>query len=225
MVARQVAVAVAVVAVESEPTAAPPTTTEGRVRPALIRWLAALPLRWWLTIGVALLIAASAVFGGLAEATEVRNGPVILEPGQEFVGPELTTTVTSAEITDVAPGLTLEPDEGNTYVVVEATVTNTWRVSSITFGDLLQLPWLGEEWQVAERTVLLSDGTIGVQVNPDVPVEVAFVWEIPRELVPTDGVIPVTIMAKSLTEDGLVTYGSYWSSPEPAALVTLEAAQ
>jgi hypothetical protein len=179
------------------------------------------PLRWWFIGTVGVLLAASAAFGGLADARPVDHGPVTVEPGEEFVGPELATIVHSAEFSDTAPGR-FEPDEGYTYLVVRATVTNLWTVSSITFNDVLQTPWLGEDLAEAER-VVFPDGTLDTQVNPQVPLDVIFMWDVPLELVPEDGIVPVTIMSKSFTKDGDVTYGSYWSDPQPAAIVTLEA--
>lgn len=145
----------------------------------------------------------------------------MVEPGEEFIGPELATVVHSAEFSDTAPGR-FEPDEGYTYLVVRATVTNLYTVSSITFTDLLQIPSLGEDMAKAER-VTFGDGTLGPQINPQVPLDVVFMWDVPLALVPEDGVVPVTIMAKSFTKDGDVTFGSYWSDPQPAAIVTLEA--
>lgn len=185
------------------------------------RWLDRVPLRWWFIGTVGLLLAGSAAFGGLADATPADQGPVTVEPGEEFIGPELATVVHSAEFSDTAPGR-FEPDEGYTYLVVRATVTNLYTVSSITFTDLLQIPSLGEDLAKAER-VTFSDGTLGPQINPQVPLDVVFMWDVPLELVPEDGVVPVTIMSKSFTKDGDVTYGSYWSDPHPAAIVTLEA--
>ncbi|MDH6180619.1 hypothetical protein M2152_000801 [Microbacteriaceae bacterium SG_E_30_P1] len=186
------------------------------------RWLDRVPLRWWVIAAVAALLGISAVFGGLNEAERADDGPEVVSVAEEFVGPELATTVHSVEIDTAVTGRVGEAEEGNTYLAVSATVTNLWKVSSITFTDLLQLPWLGDDLAKAER-VVYADGELGVQVNPNVPVDVVFIWEIPTELVPEDGIIPVTIMAKSFTEDGDVTYGSYWSSPEPAAVVELDA--
>ena len=204
----------------------PPVVVEEAVavvasnRRAMTRWLDRVPLRWWFIAGVAVLLAISALFGGLADADRVEAGPVEVGAGTEIVGPELTTTVRSAEISSSAPGVFGEAEEGTAYLVIEATVTNTWRVSTITFTDLLQLPSLGEEGAKAERVVLLSDNTTGVQAHPGVPVDVAFVWELPVLQLP-DSTIAVSVMAKTLTEDGDVTYGSYWSDPEPIAIVTL----
>jgi len=184
------------------------------------RLLDRVPLRWWFIGTIGLLLAGSAAFGGLADAETADVGPVAVEPGEEFVGPELAVVVDSAEFSDTAPGR-YEPDEGYTYLVVRATVTNLWTVSSITFTDLLQIPEFGEDLAKAER-VTFSDGTLGPQINPQVPVDVVFMWDFPSSLIPEDGVVPVTIMSKSFTEDGDVTYGSYWSDPQPAAIVTLE---
>ncbi len=178
-----------------------------------------MPLRWWFLTGVGALLAISALFGGLADAESVAAGPPHVEAGTENVGPQFTSIVRSAETSPVVPGIVSEPEEGNTYLLVSATVTNTWRIST-NANDLLQLPWLGDGLAVAERVVLVSDGTTNPQAHPGVPIDVVYVWEVPLADVP-ESTMPVTVIEKVLTEDGDLTYGAYWSDPTPAAIVTL----
>jgi hypothetical protein len=188
------AVAAVAVAVASRPT-----------NPVL-RVLDSVPAKWWLFGIAALVLAASALFGGLADAGRAEVELPVLTAGEEFVGPQLTTTISSAELTDVAPDYSFEPEEGNTYLVVTAVVTNTVKKSTTSVADLLQLEWLDDDAQgVTERVALVSDGTSLPQANPGVPIEVAFVWEVPvGNVVPGD------------------TFGDYWSNPVVAAHVDVE---
>ncbi len=190
--------------------------------PAL-RLLDSVPVKWWLVLAAALILGASALFGGLDDATVAAPEPVLVGVGEPFVGPQLTTTILSTELTDVAPGYSLEPGDGNTYLVVTATVTNTWTTSTELIRDLLQLEWLdGEGTGEADRLTLVSDGTSSPQANPGVPIEVAYVWEVPEGVLAPGDVARVSIRSKSLTVDGDVSYGSYWSSPVVAAHADVE---
>jgi hypothetical protein len=204
---------VAVVAVEVE---------SKRTNPVL-RALDSVPAKWWLGIIAAIVLGASAVFGGLDDATVASPEPRLLAAGDTFTAPELSTTVHSARITDLAPGYSLEPDVGNTYLVVTATVMNNWTTSTTSIGDLLQLEWLETETHgEADRTALVSDGSPLPQANPGVPTDVAYIWQVPVDELSPGDIVRVSIRSKTLTVDGDVTYGSYWSSPIVAARVDVE---
>lgn len=194
------------------------TTDGGRGRVA--RWLGSIPTSIWFIVGAALILGASALFGGLDDADLSARQPPVVPVGEEIARDEFTTVVHSAYLADVAPGFTLEPDEGNTYLVVEATVTNHGRVTTITFSDLLQLDQL--EDPLAARTARLIDGSGLPHANPGLPIAVAFIWEIPEGTVSPGDTVQLTVMAKSFMEDGDVTFGSYWSDPQPTAFVDVE---
>ncbi len=172
---------------------------------------------WWLVAGAAVILGASALFGGLDEATPSAEEVPVTAVGEPIVRDEFTVIVESAQLMDIAPGYSLEPEAGNTYFVVSATVTNNWRVSTTSLGDLLRLEWAEEP--DATRTVRLIDDSPLAQANPGVPTSVAFVWEIPQAEREVGATARITVSARTLTEDGDVTYGSYWSDPRPTAYV------
>lgn len=202
--------------------AAAVAVASNRTNPVL-RALDSVPAKWWLFVIAAVVLAASAIFGGLDDATQADPEPPVLSPGQAFVGPQLTTTLHTAELMEVAPGYTLEPEDGFTYLVVMATVTNTSTTSTTAITDLLQLEWLDDETQgEPDRTALLSDGTSLPQANPGVPIDVAYIWQVPIGDVEPADTVRVAIRSKTFTLDGDVTYGSYWSDPVVAARVDLE---
>ncbi len=176
-----------------------------------------MPLFWWFVAGAALLLGVSALFGGLDEADRSAAEPPLVPVGERIVRDEFTVVVESARLMDIAPGYSLEPEAGNRYLVVTTTVTNNWRVSTTSLGDLLHLEWAEEP--DATRTVRLIDDSPLAQANPGFPVNVAFVWEIPQGEREVGETARITVSARTLTEDGDVTYGSYWSDPRPTAYV------
>jgi len=220
---RQAAVGVAAVAEASKSPGESNQAATARPKGRVVKAIDSVPLKWWFTgVGVVIL-AVSAAFGGLADAQEVRALIPQLQPGDQFVGPELSATLHSAELTDVAPDYTIEPEAGNTYLVVTATVTNNWKESTILISDLLRLEWLKDEAEgVPSRVALLSDGTSLPQANPGVPIEVAYIWEVPLDALTPGDDVEVAIRTKTFVLDGDVTYGSYWADPVTAATVTLE---
>lgn len=193
-----------------------------RTNPVLLA-LDSVPARWWLFAIAAVALAASAIFGGLDDASQADPEPPVLSPGEAFVGPQLTTTLHTAELMDVAPGYTLEPDDGFTYLVVTATVTNTSVTSTTAIDDLLQLEWLDDETKgEPDRTALVSDETPLPQANPGVPMDVAYIWQVPIGELESGDTVRVSIRSKTFVQDGDVTYGSYWAYPVVAARVDLE---
>lgn len=215
------------VVVASEPSANPAqrdTPVKARVR--LARLIDAIPVKWWLAIVAALILAASAIFGGLDDAAPAEAETPVLSAGEPFVGPELTASLHEAWLTDLAPGLTLNPDDGFTFLVVSATVTNTWTRSTTAIRDLLQLEWIVDDTAgEPDRTALISDGTPSPQAEPGVPMEVAYIWQVPIDRVADGDTVRVAIRSKTLTVDGDVTFGSYWADPTIAAQVDLEVSQ
>lgn len=189
-------------------------------RGRIVRWLAAVPTSIWFLVGLGIILGVSALFGGLDDADLSARQPPVVAAGEEIVRDEFTTTVHSARLTDVTPGYSFEPEEGFTYLVVEATVTNNGLVTTISFSDLLAIDSLEEP--VATRIVRLIDNSTLPQANPGVPTEIAFVWEVPEDAVAPGDTVRLTVNAKTFTRDGDVTFGSYWSDPQPSAYVELE---
>lgn len=194
--------------------------TSPSVRVRIARWLGSIPTSIWFIVGAAVILGVSALFGGLDEADLSSRQPPVVPAGEEIVRDELTTIVHSAYVGDVAPGYSFEPEEGNVYLVVEATVTNNARVTTVTFSELIRVDQLEEP--VALRTARLVDGSGLPQANPGVPTGVGFVWEVPEGSVSPGDTVRLTITAKSFTADGDVTFGSYWSDPQPTAFVDIE---
>lgn len=200
-------------------------TDEAEDKPVgfLARVLDTVSTRHWILLGGAVLLAITGLFGGLATADkQIRELPV-LAVGEEHVGPQFSVAVHDLELMDVAPGYSFEADEGNEYLVVTMTLTNNYVTSTIAITDAIGFEWLDEEYSTADRTVLLSDSTTLAQAHPHLPIEVAMVWQVPRDSIAEGETVPVSIMQASLRTDGDVTFGAYWYDPVPVAHVNVTA--
>jgi hypothetical protein len=188
----------------------------------LRRVIAAIPAKWWILVGAAVLLGASALFGGLDEADSSGDALPVLSPGETFVADELTTTVMDAQLTGTLPNSYSEPDEGNRFIAVAATVTNNFRNSTSFLDDVLVLDILaGDPDLERPRVFLVSDGTTLPQAPPRVPVDLLFVWEVPEGMVTDGEVISLTVRSRSYFTQNSVTYGDRWQDPVAAATIDL----
>jgi hypothetical protein len=185
-----------------------------------VRWLSAIPNSIWVLVGLGLVLAVSAIFGGLNDAEVAEETRPVVPAGEAIETEQFTLVVESARLSDVAPDYSFEPEDGNVYLIVEAVVTNKWTETNTTFADVLQLDWIDEP--VTSRTARTLDGSTAAQANPHLPIGVTWVWEVPEDDVEPGATVRVTALAKSFMADGDVTYGSYWFDPVPVAYVDLE---
>lgn len=193
------------------------------VRPSkrLLLWLSNMPVGWWIVLGVAVVLGVSALFGGLDDADPTADNPPTVALGEPIVRDELTTVVQSLSVGDSALGAIGEPDEGMAYLVLTARVTNNYTLSTVTITDLFQFDEY-PDMPPYDRVVLLADDTTLPQAHPGVPIDAAWVWSIDEDMISAGDTVRVSVMAKTLTKDGLVSYGSYWSDPIATAWVDVE---
>lgn len=184
-----------------------------------MRGLSAVPTLWWIILAVAIVLGASALFGGLDDADTSGDSDVTtIAVGEQLVGDEFTVTVTGAQLYDAYPSEYNEPEDGNRLLVVTAKVMNNW-TEYTSLEELLGLEFLGPTGQFTHTRVLLSDLTGNPIAIPRVPVEVAYVWEVPAGEFDDGDTVQVTIMSRTLFTDNFVTYGDYWTNPQPVAHV------
>ena len=179
--------------------------------------------RYWIIIIGAVLLAVTGLFGGLATAENLTPELPVLAVGEEHVGPQFTVAVHKVELMDVAPGYSFEADEGNEYLVATVTLTNNYVTSTTAITEAIGLDWLDEEHSTVDRTVLLSDSTTLAQAHPNLPIDVAIVWQLPRDAIDEGETVQVSIMDASLRTDSDLTFGEYWYDPVPVAHVDLTA--
>jgi len=196
------------------------------------------PTTWLVTAVAAVLLAVSAVFGGLDDA-EVQAATVI-QAGDPHAGSELTLTVDQALLIDAFPEQLVIPDEGNRLLVVRAVVENTTneprrlitaplrssgaaRLQSTIEADVLRISGVHGQALTSPPTSILviDDGSDKVVVQPDMPVELAFVWEVPAAAVTKGDTIEVQLLDRVLISEGELTYGGLYGDPVVTARLEL----
>jgi hypothetical protein len=186
-----------------------------------------LPTAWLLSAVAAVFLAVSAVFGGLDDAP-VQAAPVI-DAGDTHVGAELTVTVSQALLIDGFPEQNVKPEPGNRLLVVRADVENTTtgplrlsttEANSIRVGGVTDLPLASPPSNI----LVIDDGSDKVVVQPGIPVELAFLWEIASDAVVEGDSIQIQLMDRVLISEGELTYGGLYGDPVVTASLELELA-
>jgi len=183
-----------------------------------------LPTRWLVTGSTAVLLGLSALFGGL-ETAPVQAAPV-LAAGDTHVGSELTVTVDQALLIDAFPEQYLTPKAGNRLLVVRAVVENTTteprRLSPVEADSVgvTGVPGLSTA-KPPLRILVIDDGSDRVVVQPGVPVELAYVWEIDGADLAAGDTITVTLLNRLYISEGELTYGGLYGDPVVAATLDL----
>ena len=186
-----------------------------------------LPTKWLITSVSAVLLALSAVVGGLDDAPVV---PVpVIEAGDSHAGTELTIVVNGALLIDAFPEQSIVPDEGNRLLVVRATVENTTaeprRLADGSTADtdsigIAGIPGL-EDGEPPERILVIDDGSDRAVVQPGVPVELAYLWEVAGDAVGEGDPVTVNLMDRDFISEGRLTYGGLYGAPLVSATLEL----
>jgi hypothetical protein len=193
-----------------------------------------LPTAWLLSGITGVFLAVSAAFGGLDDAP-VQAAP-ILEAGDTHQGMELTVSVSRALLIDAFPEQLLTPDQGHRLLVVRAVVENTTtaplrlasaptgpvRLNGIT-ADTIRVSGV-EGLPVATPPVsvlVIDDGSDDAVVQPGVPVELAFVWDVAADAVAEGDSIEVQLMDRVKISEGELTYGGLYDDPVVSATLEL----
>jgi hypothetical protein len=183
-----------------------------------------LPTKWLITSVSATVLALSALVGGLEDAP-VAAVPAI-DAGSAHVGSELTVSIGQALLIDAFPEQGIVPDDGNRLLVVRATVENTTneprRLGTVDADSvgLAGVPGLaaGEP----PRTVaVIEDGSSNTVVQPGVPVELAYIWEVAGDAVAAGDPVTVDLLDRDFISEGRLTYGGLYGDPIVTATVEL----
>lgn len=182
------------------------------------------PTKWLLTSVAIVFLGVSAVFGGLHDAP-AHLTPAI-EAGEAHAGSELTITVNQALLIDAFREQYLVPETGSRLLVVRADVENTttepFRLSTVEADSLR----VGGVSGLAEGTppssiLVIDDGSDRVVVQPGVPVEVAFIWEVAGDAVTKGDSIGVELLDRVRIGEGRLTYGGLYGDPVVKATLDL----
>jgi hypothetical protein len=203
-------------------TTTPPATRAARIRARAKVLTTKVPTRWFVTAGLALFLAASAAFGGLEEAD---TPPVPqLDVGEAFTGAQLRIAVEDAVLIDAFPEAFITPETGNRLLVIRATVENVWdkpvsTISEIGAADNIRPRGITDMDDKPLTVAVISDGSPYPSLQPAIPIELAFIWEVPDGAVSQSDVLRVDVLDKTYAAGGFVTYGERFQDPVVAAYV------
>jgi hypothetical protein len=185
------------------------------------------PTKWFITALSTLFLVASAAFGGLA-AVPTPPLPTI-EPGSTFAGTQLDIAVSAAVLIDAFPEQGIEPTPGNRLLVVRAIVENVWDFPVSTMGGVGaadNLRVVGANGVTADglsedtppfAVAIVSDGSQQTELQPGVPVELAYIWQVPSNALADAAQVRVAILDKVYHSGGQVAYGENFADPFVAA--------
>jgi hypothetical protein len=205
-------------------TTTSPSTRAARIRARAKELSTKVPTRWFVTGLLGLFLAASAAFGGLEEA----DAPPLpqLDVGEAFTGAQLRIAIEDAVLIDAFPEALIIPAEGKRLLVVRATVENVWdrpvpATNGIGAADNVRPRGIKDLEDSPLTVAVISDGTKMPELQPGVPVELAFVWEVTPSAVGEDDVIRIDVLDKTYAAGGYVTYGERFQDPFVAAYAEL----
>lgn len=175
-----------------------------------------LPTKWLITGISAVLLGLSAVLGGL---NDVAATPIPqVEAGEPYAGERLTITAERAALIDGFPEQGVRPADGNRLLVVVATVENTSndpvRLATQTSKADTLLPVdveFAQEATAPTAILVFDDGSTVATVQPGVPVEVAFVWEVPAGELSGGDELRVDLLDRTYQGEATVYFGDRFS--------------
>lgn len=185
------------------------------------------PTKWLVSGLVGLFLVASAAFGGL----DAAGAPPVPEvaAGQSYTGEQLRITVDRATLIDAFPEQSIVPDEGNRLLVVIATVEDVWNEPALTIsgqGAADNLRPVGVEGLDATSepfsVAVIDDGSQYPELQPGVPIELAFIWQVEAGAITDGDEVRVDIYDKTYRAEGFLTYGDRFIDPVVAAYTTVE---
>ncbi|MEU4014765.1 hypothetical protein AB0E56_05800 [Microbacterium sp. NPDC028030] len=177
-----------------------------------------IPTSWLITGAGAVLLATTAVFGGL-EAAAVDPTPVV-EVGETFAGSDLEMTVVGVELRDELSderGRTLVfPDEekGERILVVTVDVTNTFDTPRPSTANAPQSPVVDgiriEGLDEKGDVLRADDGERAPRLQPDVPARLLLTWTVGPDDFHDGDEITLTLPESDHYVGQSVMRGDYW---------------
>ena len=125
---------------------------------------------------------------------------------------------------DAFPEAYITPQPGNRLLVIRATVENVWdkpvsTYSSIGAADNVRPQGVDGMEDEPLTVAVISDGSSYPELQPAVPVELAFIWEFPDGAISQSDVLQIDLLDKTYAAGGFVTYGERFEDPFVAASV------
>lgn len=179
---------------------------------------------WWAWVVAALVLAALVAWplGGWDTVERDAAQAERIAPGERHDAEQFATRIDRAEVLDVRPGSSLDPEPGVAYLAVYGTFENRTDQTYAAASDLLSVRVGDRTLERADSQVLVADGSSSTQLQPGLPTEVAYVWEVDASAVaPGDG-LQVSVIDRT-SEESLITSGTTWLFPRVGAVVDLVA--
>jgi hypothetical protein len=150
-----------------------------------------------------------------------------VDAGERHAGTELAVTVDGVVLIDAFPEQLIVPEEGNRLLVVRATVENTTdtyrRLSSVDADSVVVDGVPGLTRATPPSTIaVVDDGSSYAVVQPGVPVELAFIWEVADDALEAGDTVGVDLLDRVYIGAGRLTYGGLYDTPAVGARLELE---
>ncbi|HEX5857402.1 MAG TPA: hypothetical protein VFY91_04760 [Microbacterium sp.] len=183
------------------------------------------PTKWFAGILTGLFLAATAAFGGLADAP----APAVasLDLGEPHTSAQLTVQVEDVVLVDDFPELSLDLQPGERALIVLAHVTNEWTrplyAGAGGSSDLADTVRVGVEALEGVGPVAIArvdDAVTSPLLQPGLRVPLAFIWAVPRSAVEGGDAVDVRVFDQSLYTGEVVTAGQWWDDPALAVTVS-----
>ena len=204
------------------------TAANASARAKVLAWarrsIDLIPTSWLITGAGAVLLATTAVFGGL-EAAAVDPIPVVAV-GETFSGSDLDMTVVGVELRDERGNALVFPDEekGERVLVVTVDVVNTFTsprqpqtsASPSPVVDGILIEGLAEKGAISRA----DDGEGVTRLQPDVPVRLLLAWIVGPDDFRDGEEITLTLPTSDHYVGKSLIDGDYWQNARVGATLT-----
>lgn len=178
-----------------------------------------LRLPWWLwtILGLGAAVGTVAALGGFEEVP-IAELPII-ELGDVHHGTQLDTVITAAYLSHRAPGQEYDVDEGEIYIVVEATLLNTTN-RPVHGYDAVRIVVDGavEPTEKPYGLIELRRGDVVGPVQPGLPVAAAYTWVVGETSVSAGDEIRIGLFETFAVDDNLILE-DVRTAPTPTARI------
>ncbi|MFE6735132.1 hypothetical protein [Microbacterium sp. NPDC057650] len=205
---------------EADADAAGRAESEARLTSWVRKTTDKVPTGWIITGAGAILLGATAAFGGLAPQEQPK--PVEISAGESYTGSQLDMTVVSAGVGGYVRGSGVTPEEGQRTLVVVLDVTNEFDEPRPT-GEKDALGGIGVDGMklAAPSRNRVADGSSASTLQPGVPTRVQLAWVVDADAVSAGDEIRVTLPDATHYQASFVGRGGYWYDFRTGAYVTV----
>lgn len=184
-----------------------------------------MPTKWFFSALLGVFLLGSAAFGGLDDVPATPDPR--LNVGESFTGAQLKISVEGAVLIDAFPEANIEPDPGKRLLVIRAMVENVWDSPVPTYAgsgaaDNIRPNGIKDRDENLKTVALISDATEYPRLQPNVPVELAYIWQVPARQFAASDVLRVDLLDKTYIAEGFVTYGERFEDPFVAAYTEVD---